>query len=162
MATRLQAAGEQVALLAMMDAYPSVPDGRRHDLPTEHEAAAAVLESLGHQTVDLAGVADLQVLARVFVRNSVAQTVHRPGTFDGPVLFFAAALGRDSTWPVPADWRPYVTGDIDLHELQCVHGAMTRPEVLAQIGSVLASRIRGPDDKNSVEENEDSTLSGVS
>jgi nonribosomal peptide synthetase DhbF len=39
-------------------------------------------------------------------------------------------------------WEPYVTGRIEEHAVNCHHGEMTQPGPLAQIGAVIAGRLR--------------------
>ncbi|QKW24524.1 alpha/beta fold hydrolase [Kitasatospora sp. NA04385] len=66
----------------------------------------------------------------------------RLGTFDGDALVFVAAEGKEKPEAMAADWQPYVTGRVVGHLVDCAHDGMTRPEPIAVIGEVLASRLR--------------------
>ncbi|MFI0423549.1 amino acid adenylation domain-containing protein [Spongiactinospora sp. 9N601] len=137
-ATRLQARGEKVALLALMDAYP--PGERRVD---RVNAWDEVLRSLG-QDPDaddhpLAGLTGEQRdrLAAVFAANVDLQARHAPGRYDGDLVFFTATLDKDDHSPRPDDWRPYVSGRITDHPIPATHGGLAAPEPLATIASIL-------------------------
>ncbi|MFJ9770755.1 amino acid adenylation domain-containing protein [Kitasatospora sp. NPDC101157] len=163
-AVRLQAEGERVELLAMLDSYPHAPGepgepGERAE-PEAPETLAALLDSLG-QPADgpldpaafrrvlladgspLAGLpaAQLSALPAVFADCSYLGDRGPAGRFDGSVLHFTATEGRSADAPVAEDWLPYLTGAIEVHEIACTHGAMTRPEPIAAIGAVLDDRL---------------------
>ena len=160
MAVRLRAAGQQVALLALLDGIPggaspgaaspggaspggASPGGAGPDSP------AALLASLGYAPGDPRGLADLEamlgeaahVLPDVFVRNGKLMDEHTPESYRGDALFFAATADKPAHWPYEQAWRPYIDGRIDVHRIDCEHGAMTRPANLARIGAVLAEKL---------------------
>jgi thioesterase domain-containing protein len=148
MAARLQDEGERVDLLAMLDAYPVEPESRDGDAQAdqdvgEQDAVAAVLESIGHDPDDMGHLGDdrLAALARAFTQNVALLHAHRPGVYDGPLLFFAASEGKDASSPTPRTWSRYVTGDIETHDVPSTHTTMTRPDALARIGPVLRGRL---------------------
>ncbi|MGV9632823.1 amino acid adenylation domain-containing protein [Nocardia rhamnosiphila] len=163
-AVRLQAAGEEVALLTMLDSY-RLSD----DLATE--AVPGVAEILGEFGGDLVAdgaeptlaeaaellrsrpgpfaaltVDHLERLYAGYADGTVQANGFRPGVFDGDLLFFAA--GTD---PVnlaapdrrPEAWRGFVTGAVRAWELACTHAEMTTPESLAVLGPVLREHLRG-------------------
>jgi amino acid adenylation domain-containing protein len=159
MAARLMAEGQQVALLAMLDAYPA--DRAREanaDSFTTSQALAAVLESLGYvvpgHTLSAAefvailqaqgsalaslGPDTVNALADTFVRNVALRAVHKPAVYHGDLLFFQATKGRTARAPDPDAWRPYIDGRIVRHRVDVTHGGMTQPYALARIGPVLA------------------------
>ncbi|WP_037880705.1 non-ribosomal peptide synthetase, partial [Streptomyces sp. NRRL F-5727] len=86
----------------------------------------------------------LASLAEVFSANVRLRHDFVPERFDGDLLFFAATEGRTGHRPDPRDWQPYVAGRIDVHDVPCAHGAMTRPDPLARIAGVLADRLTPP------------------
>jgi thioesterase domain-containing protein len=70
---------------------------------------------------------------------------------DPPVItgdiFFVQARGSDtgSAGDIPGDpqrWRPYIGGAIDSHGIDCGHFEMMKPGPVAEIGSLLAARMR--------------------
>ncbi|MBX7554902.1 amino acid adenylation domain-containing protein [Streptomyces sp. tea 10] len=162
MATRLQAEGEEVALLALMDAYPT---GRRRaefqgdeflrelasltgQAPAEDGTGldhAAVAELLSGGENALAGLEARHVAAieRVAANNQAVGDALRPGEFRGDVLYFLATEGRDAGAPSVESWQAYVTGRLEIHEVSCTHDEMTRPEPISRIGHVVADRLRG-------------------
>ncbi|MEU4315654.1 amino acid adenylation domain-containing protein [Nocardia sp. NPDC024068] len=165
-AVRLQAAGEQVALLSMLDSYRLSDDLAADAVP----GIGAILGEFGGQlAVDgpeptLAEAADLlrsrpgpfqaltlEHLERLYAGyadGTVQANGFRPGVFDGDLLFFAA--GTD---PVnlaepdrrPGAWQEFVTGEVRAHELACTHAEMTTAESLALIGPVLTEHLRAAD-----------------
>ena len=60
-----------------------------------------------------------------------------PQRFDGDLLFFVSTEGI-AKLPVER-WTPYVTGEIKVHQVDCVHRAMMDALPVAKIGSVLAT-----------------------
>ncbi|MFD8014401.1 thioesterase domain-containing protein, partial [Streptomyces sp. NPDC059762] len=88
--------------------------------------------------------AELAALAEVFSTNVRLRHDFVPERFDGDLLFFAATEGRTGHRPDPRDWQPYVAGRLDVHDVPCTHGAMTRPDPLARIAGVLADRLTPP------------------
>ncbi|MRH91644.1 amino acid adenylation domain-containing protein [Nocardia sp. SYP-A9097] len=158
-ATELQAIGEQVDVLANLDAYPDAeftdftqavrdefaalgvgeeafPDGDMRDLS---DAALAAL----HEAIP----ADLAVLTVDRLRRIYRGAVHtvelgsryRPTAFDGHMELFSAQLGRgDDHQHSAADWRPFVTGPVTDHVVPVKHQLMTTAESYAVIGPRLA------------------------
>ncbi len=164
MAVRLQADGEEVALLALLDGYPGQsPHGSGVPDPRSPELLAALLDSLGlprpgnapvapddlvrlaaDRSSPLAGLGrgQLEALAEVFAANMALGSRAAPHRWTGDLLFFQATRGRTADSPDPGGWRPLTDGRIDLHEVPVPHGAMTTPAALALIGPVLRARLR--------------------
>ncbi|MGW0005732.1 amino acid adenylation domain-containing protein [Nocardia grenadensis] len=163
-AVRLQAAGEEVALLTMLDSYrlsdelatDAVPgvaeilgefggdlvaDGAE---PTLAEAAELLRSRPGPfaaLTVD-----HLERLYAGYADGTVQANGFRPGVFDGDLLFFAAGtdpVNLASPDRRPEAWRGFVTGAVHARELACTHAEMTTPESLAVLGPVLREHLRG-------------------
>ncbi|MEV8532241.1 amino acid adenylation domain-containing protein [Streptomyces sp. NPDC051211] len=164
-AVRLREQGEQVALLALLDSYPAPVSEIR--LTGDQYALADLLDSLGHpvqtgevevltpelaldllreQQSPLAGATSEQLtnLARGFVRNARLMREFTPRQFDGDLLFFTATADKAPDDPTAGDWAAHVTGEVRDHPVDCEHGAMTRPQPIARIGSVLAAELRLP------------------
>ncbi|MFJ6167205.1 amino acid adenylation domain-containing protein [Micromonospora orduensis] len=165
MAVRLQAAGERVPLLAVLDGYPdrSPAGSRERRPPDDPELLTALLASLGvtadsargpldhHAFVtslrhDGGPLADLPetamtALTRVFAENVAVGGAIDEGRYDGDLLLFIATLDRHPDHPEPSCWRPYVSGRIDVIEVASSHGAMAKPEAWAHIGPQVAARL---------------------
>ncbi|WP_316573505.1 non-ribosomal peptide synthetase [Nocardia canadensis] len=154
-ATQLQAAGEQVSLLVMLDSHPDI------DVPDFHTAVRDALAELG---VDLSaalpasGVRELsedglaalhaivpanmavltpERLRRIYrsaVRSAELIAEHQPAVFRGRLEYFSA-LGHETA---SRNWAPYVEGEVRDRPVAVVHDQMTSPEALAEIGPRLA------------------------
>ncbi|MEU5420325.1 type I polyketide synthase [Streptomyces sp. NPDC020799] len=166
MATALQRAGEQVELLAMMDA-PLTHGRPLTEEETERQVASLLLRVAGLElpedgTLDVsralallgdAGTAAVSLeeataLARVMRNNLRIAPGFEPEVFTGDVLFFSAAgdpaapAGSSDAMAKVEEWRAYVDGTVEDHPVPCGHYEMTEPEPLAGIGAVLAEALR--------------------
>ncbi|GAA3388260.1 amino acid adenylation domain-containing protein [Streptomyces roseoviridis] len=153
MAVALQTAGQEVALLALLDGLPADParhaaaGGPPSDDPVD--TLAELLASLGHDPADGQGPAALTallgeaagVLPDVFDQHRKLMAEHAPDRYRGDAVFFGATLDKPGDWPHGAAWRPYVDGLVEEHRIPCTHGAMTRPEPIARIAAVLAEKL---------------------
>jgi amino acid adenylation domain-containing protein len=147
-AARLQEDTQRVGLLAVMDSY--VPRGERRGTCLNYQEPAVraqVAKSIGYDpqspegVLGLLGAAELEALARVFAGNASMMAEFRPGTFDGDMLYFAAAEDDGSGLATPSEWGQHVTGDIEVQPIACTHGEMCRPGPIAQIGAILNARL---------------------
>ncbi|XEC30223.1 amino acid adenylation domain-containing protein [Streptomyces fradiae] len=161
MAVALQADGQEVALLALLDGLPADPARYAAD-PARYAAGAGpssgddpvdtlaeLLASLGYDPADGRGQAELtallgeaaDVLPDVFELHRKLMAEHVPDRYRGDAVFVGATLDKPADWPYAAAWGPYVEGHVEEHRIPCTHGAMTRPEPLARIASVLAEKL---------------------
>jgi thioesterase domain-containing protein/acyl carrier protein len=162
-AAHLQRIGQEVGLLAVLDAYP--PHARPATrLPGEPQLLAQVLRHLGRDadgwsTADevrahaLAAVADLlgqpagdaqdraRAVLDVLVHNLRLMAGHVPETISADLLFFSAARGRTADAPTAGAWRPYVRGRIDDHDIDYGHHDMLRPDPAAEIGRRISAAL---------------------
>jgi thioesterase domain-containing protein len=144
-AVRLQEAGHEVALLALLDAFP-IPPSWAGPPPTEEDFVAEVLEQAGNTASPLAGM-DERVrtsLYRAFSNNSNIGIAHVPGRFTGDVLLFEAAQGKTDDWPSVPSWRPHVAGHIEVHRLAATHNGMTAPAPSATVGAHIRTALNSP------------------
>ncbi|MGI5392237.1 amino acid adenylation domain-containing protein [Streptomyces sp. CA-251251] len=161
-ATRLQAAGQRVDLLAIVDAYP--PASTRADWdaaemvarigeelgfdvdrvdPDQEEALLADLRAKGHPLGHLPG-GDIGAAVRVYVNSSRLTRNLRPEVFDGDVLFFSSGTSFAEDDPVHdvAAWRPYVTGGITERVIDHLHeDLLIEPAAVTAISDVLVGRL---------------------
>ncbi|GAA2785387.1 beta-ketoacyl synthase N-terminal-like domain-containing protein [Kitasatospora sp. CM 4170] len=170
-ACALQRQGEQVELLAMLDApqpygLPWTPE------QIESQVAALLLRVAGLEPGDgplptVAGVlarlsgadgatspvtgAEAERIAEVMRNNLRIAPDFAPGVFEGDALFFTASADRPaadgaddpSLTPGKAEaWRPYVTGTLHDRPVACSHYGMTEPGPMAEIGAVLAAALK--------------------
>ncbi|WP_420855049.1 non-ribosomal peptide synthetase [Rhodococcus pseudokoreensis] len=157
MAVELQAAGEDVGTLAVMDSYPvggeEPPSGRLDirdllrglglqadpDAEMTYEHAARLIdESFGTET----GVRgrDLERISAGYENSRWLAHHFVPRAYDGDLLVFHATGDGDGTARAhsAAEWRPLVTGRIDEQPVDCGHNDMIEPQSLAVIGPVLS------------------------
>ncbi|WP_327352521.1 non-ribosomal peptide synthetase [Streptomyces sp. NBC_01304] len=173
MATRLQDLGEEVELLAILDAYPA--EGFRElPVPDQAEALEALLTMGGYGPDSLAGKplelgtvtevlrregsplaslddATFEALNDLYLNTNhlVRRYDHR--VFDGDVLFFRATVDTIDDTLTPDTWAPYVTGRIDNTNVACSHKDMTLPEPIAHIARVVAESLTALNTRNAME-----------
>jgi thioesterase domain-containing protein/acyl carrier protein len=162
MAVRLRADGEEVALLAVLDAYPVTPPADGPAVPLagdDPETLAELLVSLGGRVggpvtrEDLGRLAAredgplhgfpaaaITALPDVFAGNGNALLRHRTGQFDGDLLLFTAA--DDPSPADPAAWHGHITGSVHVQPVSCRHGDMLQPAPLTVIGPILAEQLQ--------------------
>ncbi|MEV6874242.1 amino acid adenylation domain-containing protein [Amycolatopsis sp. NPDC051128] len=161
MAARLRGEGERVGLLALLDGYPAAPADTAVALdPDDPEMLAMVLASLGYPAEEVTGHAGfaatlrapdsplatlepaaIAALPRVFADSVAMRAELTPEEFDGDVLLVVAAADRPPGAPVPADWLPYVTGRVRVHEIDCRHGELAAPGPIDAVGALLAGEL---------------------
>ena len=134
-ATTLQAAGERVELLALLDSYPSVGAAAPQD---EAELAVEIRHMLATVGAGELGEELTAAVQRTAVGNAALAAAFKPGEFDGDVLFFTATEDRSATAATAEAWRPHVSGRIDAYEVACGHTAMTQPATATDIGRIIA------------------------
>ncbi|QYB02783.1 amino acid adenylation domain-containing protein [Rhodococcus sp. USK10] len=160
-AVQLQAAGDEVATLVMLDSYAQQPHATHTQAPVSvgdllaaigsgGDVPASVAEMAPESALDLLATAggSMAVLGRDQIEvliESAAHTCalldhHTPGVFRGDVAFFTA--GRDDpTGSVAAtSWAPHVTGAVRNRVVDSAHWHMTSPRVLRVVGSSLRRR----------------------
>jgi nonribosomal peptide synthetase DhbF len=159
MATALRSEGEEVATLVLLDGYPAVGEPPVSLDPDEPATLGALLSSLGHpqdpvgraeferrllapgSPLGTLGPSAVAALPRVFATSVALRAASTPDVFDGDVLFFAATEGRPAGAPDPSEWRPYVTGRLDVHDIPCHHGELAGPGPLAAVATVLEKEL---------------------
>ncbi|MPY58312.1 type I polyketide synthase [Streptomyces spongiae] len=175
MATALQGEGERVELLAMLDSpllhlHPPSPEVAERQvvallsrltgvhLPDGAPPVVAdllrLLDSSGPGAGAEVTAEEAAEIARVMRNNLRVAPEFSPEVFRGDVLFFSAVGGAADAdgWDDPSDapgkaeeWRTYVDGVVEDHEVPCGHYAMTEPEPIAQIGEAVAAALRAAD-----------------
>ncbi|KOG14015.1 non-ribosomal peptide synthetase [Streptomyces viridochromogenes] len=163
-ATTLQAAGERVALLALLDSFPGAwtsQGPRPTDRPAVLRGLLAILgrevpaqddeltdrrfAELVRRVPDLPGSlddAELAALVEVTANNRRLLEEFDPLPYDGDLLLFSAARDPDAHPDRHTAWQPYVRGRVHSHDIPCTHGEMTRPGPLDLIGPRLARQLR--------------------
>jgi thioesterase domain-containing protein len=148
-AVQLQAAGEDVGALIMLDSYPegrrdaahagviSEPDWQgpqmRHVLDAIRRESAHVLGAMSDEEVE--------VLARIFRNNARMMRVHEPGFLDGDILVIAAVKNKHES--VVANnflrWKSYVSGTVAEFRVPCAHADLLRTDNLSTVWQGMAA-----------------------
>ncbi|MER7886182.1 amino acid adenylation domain-containing protein [Streptomyces fimicarius] len=159
----LQETGQEVELLAILDAYPA--EGFRDlPVPDRAEALESLLtmggygpESLGDKELNTANVvevlrregsplatlsaAKIEALGEVYLNTNDLVRAYDHRVFRGDVLFFRATVDTIDDTLTPETWTDYVSGRIDNTNVACSHKDMTLPEPIAHIARVVADRL---------------------
>ncbi|WP_254715423.1 amino acid adenylation domain-containing protein [Actinomadura sp. NAK00032] len=161
MAVRLQAAGEDVGLLALIDSYHGqdlAGDQREilHELlqgigvdakalaPDGNPDMRQIMEILAARDDALAtlGEDDLVNVYRNYENGLRQAEEYRPGRFRGDVVFFTALRGRTAESPTGrSNWGPLVEGGIEDYPVDIEHHQLLDPEPAAEMGAVLAAAL---------------------
>ncbi|NNH72848.1 non-ribosomal peptide synthetase [Nocardia uniformis] len=161
-ATRLEAAGAELGVLALLDADTADIDGDSieklsagtfiatfghafgmTDIPadsTAQEAADLIRERMGG--VSLVDAGTLQRMADSYNSAARTRTGYRRPVFHGDALYFNATVDSSEIFG-PDGWRPYITGDITTHDIDVTHDELTAPHALAAIARVLDHHLGG-------------------
>lgn len=167
-AVQLQEAGEDIELLAILDAYPShyLPIKEK---PDEDEALTALLALGGFDRESIeAGLGDAPLTisaALELLRNESSalssleeETImhlkttyensvqllkaYVPKRFEGDMLFFHSTIIPDWFDPIdPEMWEPYVGGRIERYDIECRHKDLCQPGPLDEIGKTILNKL---------------------
>jgi thioesterase domain-containing protein len=158
LACRMQAGGDEIGVLAVMDAEPTSAAGP-NGTPSARELMLSLLQEFGYDLRDLANVplrpdrvtellrransamaylgpSHVNAVAEVYANNQRSMAGHEPDVFHGDLDFFSAF---DESAVDPARWAPYVSGETRLHRVPGTHRSMARQEHMAVIAQVLNS-----------------------
>ncbi|MEV0125849.1 amino acid adenylation domain-containing protein [Streptomyces sp. NPDC050703] len=152
MAVLLRAAGEEVALLAVVDAMPKPPEVAHTPLTEAvvREEAQRILRERGAALRGI-GARRLTALGEAIGRHVELGRSWIPSPYDGTVVLFAATRDPEA---VPTEekagaWRRAATA-VEVHELACAHTEVMDAEPAARIAAALEAAIeaalpQGPD-----------------
>ncbi|MDX6805087.1 amino acid adenylation domain-containing protein [Terrihabitans rhizophilus] len=160
-AQQLEADGEQVGVVAMLDAYPA-DRWRLRPAPEANSALKALLHIAGHDPSELDGPLTreavlgflaksghplallgeraLEGVVRVVDSNNRLVRGHHHGKIASRVLYFRAALDHAGEDLHPEQWAPYVAA-LDVHDVPALHPHLVGPEATALIAPVLATAL---------------------
>ncbi len=146
-ATRLQEEGQEIRLLALLDAYP----GRAGEDSGYFSGEDASANQSAPMRQELEGVAQffgqgggqdaMANIQRVMANNGRLGAQFIPQTFTGDVLLFVAMADRPAALPAQQamdSWKPYVQGRVVSRQIDCEHYGMMQPKPLGEIGQVIS------------------------
>ncbi|MET9768781.1 amino acid adenylation domain-containing protein [Streptomyces sp. NPDC006415] len=161
-AVQLQEAGEDVALLTILDAFPLAPLDDL-DSASRDTVFRALLSNMGvgQEALDGDGPVEAGTVRDQFRANGSPLGALEPATIDamvdnfagqarlmrkytprvfrGPALFFTATEGRPANTFDLSLWDPYITGPIENHDVACAHAQMMQPAAREQIGTTVTA-----------------------
>ncbi|MGC4931225.1 alpha/beta fold hydrolase [Streptomyces sp. DT117] len=161
-AVQLQEAGQEVALLTILDAFPLAPLDDL-DSASRDTVFRALLSNMGvgqealdgDGPVEAAAVRDqflatgsplgalepatIDAMVDNFAGQARLMRKYTPRVFHGPVLFFTATEGRPRDTFGLSLWDPYIDGPIENHDVACAHAQMMQPAAREQIGTTVSA-----------------------
>ena len=168
LATRLQELGEEVAFLAILDAFPGNQE-HNADVGTGPALWASYLQAQGYELAaedlaELDGARALEILrehhnplgsvpldsVNAMVGNfpELARLIRDepPQLFRGELLFFRATRDVPAGTPESAAWQPFITGEITDIAVDERHSQLLSDRALNAIMPALAIRLGGGDE----------------
>ena len=149
MARQLQAAGEEVAFLGMVDTYPGRPKSNTVllktllDLP-HRQQAAYVTSKITKYRRGLRRRFDALFLPKALkeIREILAQAeqTYRPHSYFGSATWLRASeKGLRGLDNAQDDWSKWVTGGIEIHEIDGDHGSIMNEPMVGALAEKLRS-----------------------
>ncbi|MTE12889.1 non-ribosomal peptide synthetase [Nocardia aurantiaca] len=161
-AAQLEATGDEVGTLALLDADSTDIDGDSidkltagsfvatfgsvfgiTDIPADtsaEQAAAMIRDRMGG--VDLVDAQTLERMAASYNASADTRTGYQRPVFHGDALYFSATVHTSEIFG-PEGWRPYITGTITNHDIDVSHEELTAPHALAAIARILDAHLGG-------------------
>ena len=146
-AVQLQAAGDEVAALVIMDTYPgNEPAGAdpERDPETElHEMAARVRGETAALFRDMPEET-LMPVVRAALNNRHIRDSHRHGVFERDMLLVVSRNSREGGFG-RVQWEPHVRGRITEINVACDHSDLVLPEMLGQVWAATEAWLEAKD-----------------
>ncbi|WP_338876064.1 non-ribosomal peptide synthase/polyketide synthase [Mycetohabitans endofungorum] len=159
MAVRLEHQGEKVALLALLDSTPFAgkafeEQGNQIDQVMIRNVFA---HHYGNELVSAMDEHLLENTEKIAKNNGRIVRDYSPSQYGGNALLFRATVAEAGceTLVTPDAWKPYVLGEIEVHDVHCRHGEMLKPEPTATIASILACKLDKWESQQAQKVNED-------
>ena len=159
-AAKLSAQGDEVGLVALLDAYPSEA-AESVDERSLEEALSALLAMAGLEddalgaspTLDdldkilhdanspMAGLKreHLENIVTTYRNTSRILREHQHEKHQGDMVLFRAERGGIGPVHDPHEWDVYATGSVDIVDVDCTHREMTQPVPIKVIGQYITN-----------------------
>ena len=163
-AAKLSQAGEEVGLVALLDAYPSEAADSVEERSQE-EALSALLAMAGLDDDELgssptfedldrvlhdanspmAGLKrkHLEAIVRTYRNTSRILREHQHEVHDGDMVLFRAERGGIGPVHDPHEWDSFASGTVEIVDIDCSHREMTQPVPIRIIGQYLTNYLTG-------------------
>ncbi|MEU9115705.1 alpha/beta fold hydrolase, partial [Streptomyces sp. NPDC048483] len=166
MAVQLQRAGEEVAVLALLDSFPAAAE--HADTRVEADTQQVLLSILDFAGIDWQSMRDDQLthdhvmallresdstlgnleehhisaLAQVLANNANVIYPHVPGRYCGDALLFVAMKDRLASMPTAQVWEQYIDGRVHVVPMtDARHNDLTRPGSIDEIARLVAEKL---------------------
>ncbi|KAI1288646.1 hypothetical protein EDD11_009741, partial [Mortierella claussenii] len=143
MAVQLEKLGEKVDLLVLMDTTADYTRLRPLDDDQCEASYTELLAQFDNKDTPEEGRALWEMAQHVAKNNAYLANQYSPSIYSGDLLFFSATVHADEACAIadPAGWAPFAQGKTEIHEVECAHLEMDKPEPMAEIGRVLYSKL---------------------
>ncbi|MEV6118378.1 amino acid adenylation domain-containing protein [Streptomyces sp. NPDC052109] len=146
-AVQLQAAGEEVGALVMLDQYPWDPEEEKalaaQEAEFDHEELMGRLVDVVRLEAGgaLGAITDeeYRTFAKVLYNGRRIRHSHVHGRFDGDALLIVAEEGREEDAPTAEAWAGFVTGTVSQAGVPCTHYDLAKPENLGLIWAEVSA-----------------------
>ncbi|WP_420038172.1 non-ribosomal peptide synthetase (plasmid) [Streptomyces sp. cg28] len=140
-AEALDRRGHEISFVAILDSQPGGHGFTEiHAGKTESDYRGELEEYFG-QYIGTGNQGDfLDTMAKVLTNNTTLMMDFESPVYPGDVVFFSATL-QDETYAHL--WRPYVLGDIEVHDVRAVHHEMHMPGPVAEVFEVINRKLAG-------------------
>jgi thioesterase domain-containing protein len=138
-AEALDRRGHEIAFVAILDSQPG-----GHGFTEIHAGKTlsdyrSELEEYFGQYIGTGNQGQfLDTMAKVLANNTNLMMDFESPVYRGDVLFFSATLQDESYAHL---WRPYVLGDIEVHDVRAVHHEMHMPGPVAEVFEVINRKL---------------------
>ncbi|KAI7830394.1 Alpha/Beta hydrolase protein [Gamsiella multidivaricata] len=145
-AVELEKQGEKVPLLVIMDSTADY--SMMGDVEVDEQDGSEQVEHLarfGSKDSTEDGWALWKRTMPIIINNKKLAKRFTPSVYSGDILFFRATIPQDENTPLvdSASWKPYTLGKVEVHDVECTHLEMDKPENIALIGGIVAAKIEG-------------------
>ena len=154
-AARLQAEGEQVAFLGLLDTYP--PETQNWDerqgrnvlkqevldeVNRERELFLAAQQGLQDAAMAAGGGGMFDDIEANYADSVRLLATARSSAYSGEATLFVAEKTLPEGMDVQQTWEPFV-GSLKVHRLPCAHVDIISPASMAQVGPLINRALKG-------------------
>jgi thioesterase domain-containing protein/acyl carrier protein len=165
MARQLQADGQEVGVLALLDTYPGKPKStklllstlltlpRQEQLAYVAQRAKRIRRGIKRRFEALFLPRPLKEVRRVF---AIAEDKYKPQVYFGSATWFRATeKGLRGVDNPTDDWSKWVTGGVEVHEISGDHGSILKEPDVAELAESLRSCLNLAEQERSQDELEE-------
>nr|MBW4028996.1 hypothetical protein [Acidobacteriota bacterium] len=138
MATQLQADGQDVGFLCLLDCHLHRESSEKREM--EIGSSVAMRDYIEQHWQQMLSTDQRDIIVSIFHQHLAMAEHFRPSVYSGDVLFLVATADRDS-YPLTSEekWEDYVQGDIHYCAVPVCHKDMLKPAACSQYASAIAA-----------------------